>query len=114
VVNEAHTPANAAGIVFDMVQPRMAAMWHCHVIDGYIDPVFEDVAKKYSGPATLCQDLTVFNVTPGAVVARQALVNAVQQATIGPSDNEYKLDGAPHPNPAWWADAEIDWQSMLT
>jgi ribonuclease Z len=114
VVNEAHTPANAAGIVFDMVQPRMAAMWHCHVVDGYIDPVFEDVAKTYSGPVTLCQDLTVFNITPGAVVTRQALVNPVQQATIGPSDNEYALDGTPHPNPAWWADAAIDWQSMLT
>ena len=114
VVNEAHTPANAAGIVFDMVQPRMAAMWHCHVVDDYIDAVFEDVASTYSGPATLCQDLTVFNVTPGAVVARQAMVNPVQQATIGPSDNEYALDGKPHPNPAWWADAAIDWQSMLT
>lgn len=50
VVNGAHTPANAAGIVFDMVQPRMAAMWHCHVVDGYIDPIFEDVANTYSGP----------------------------------------------------------------
>jgi hypothetical protein len=114
VVNEAHTPANAAGIVFEMVQPRMAAMWHCHVVEGYIDSVFEDVAKKYSGPVTLSQDLTVFNVTPGAVVTRQALINPVQQATIGPSDNEYALDGTPHPNPAWWADAAIDWQSMLT
>jgi ribonuclease Z len=113
VVNDAHTPANAAGIVFDMVRPRMAAMWHCHVIDGYIDPVFESAASSHSGPMTLCQDLTVFNITPGAVVARQAEINPVQQATIGPSDNEYTLDGEPHPHPTWWADAAIDWQSML-
>jgi ribonuclease Z len=113
VVNEAHTPANAAGIVFDMVRPRMAAMWHCHVIDGYIDPVFESVHTSHAGPTTLCQDLTVFNVTPGAVITRQAVINPVQQATIGPSDNQYALDGAPHPNPAWWADAAIDWQSLL-
>jgi ribonuclease Z len=114
VVNEAHTPPDAAAIVFDMVQPRMAAMWHCHVVEGYIDPVFEGVRAGYSGPVTLCQDLTVFNVTPGAVVTRQAAISLVQQATIGPSDNEYALDGDPHPNPVWWADAAIDWQSMLT
>ncbi len=112
VVNEAHTPANAAGLVFDMVQPKMAAMWHCHVIDGYIDPVFDGVRVAYSGPATLCQDLTVFNVTPGAVIARQAVVDPVQQAVIGPSDTERTLV-EPLPSPTWWADAAIDWQSKL-
>jgi ribonuclease Z len=113
VVNDAHTPPDAAGIVFEMVQPRMAGMWHCHVVDGYIDPVFETLRATYAGPATLCQDLTVFNVTPGAVVTRQAKVNLVQQATIGPSNNEYRLDGDPHPDPDWWKDAAIDWQSMV-
>jgi len=113
VVNEAHTPPDAAAIVFGMVQPRMAAMWHCHVVEGYIDPVFEGVRAGYFGPVTLCQDLTVFNVTPGAVVTRQAAISLVQQATIGPSENEYTVDGEPHPNPGWWADATIDWQSML-
>ena len=113
VVNEAHTPANAAGLVFDMVRPKMAAMWHCHVVDGYIDPVFESVAGTYSGPVTLCQDLTVFNVTPGAVVARQAQVDPVQATVIGPSDTE-RIVAEPHPIPAWWADAAIDWQAKLT
>lgn len=113
VVNEAHTPPDAAAIVFGMVEPRMAAMWHCHVVEGYIDPVFEGVRAGYSGPVALCQDLTVFNVTPGAVVTRQAAISLVQQATIGPSENEYMVDGEPHPNPGWWADATIDWQSML-
>jgi len=114
VVNGAHTSARAAGIVFEMVQPRMAGMWHCHVFDGYIDPVFEDVAKAYSGPVTLCQDLTVFNVTPDAVVTRQAMINPVQPVAVGPSDTPYTLDGTPHANPSWWAEAAIDWQSMLT
>jgi ribonuclease Z len=112
VVNEAHTPPNAAGIVFNMVEPRMAAMWHTHVIDGYIEPVFDTLRTTYSGPATLCQDLTVFNVTPGAVEARQAQVSLVEQATIGPSENEFVLD-APHPDPTWWADAAINWQEQL-
>ena len=112
VVNEAHTPADAAGLVFDMVQPKMAAMWHCHVIDGFIDSVFESVRVAYSGPATLCQDLTVFNVTPGAVIARQAAVDPVQQAVVGLSDTDRTLV-EPLPSPTWWADAAIDWQSKL-
>jgi ribonuclease Z len=112
VVNTAHTPAEAAGLVFEMVQPRMAGMWHCHVIDGYIEQIFDDVQKAYSGAATLCQDLTVFNVTAGAVEARQAQVSPVQQAVIGPSDHERTLD-TPKPAPTWWADAAIDWQAKV-
>jgi ribonuclease Z len=113
VVNEGHTPANAAGLVFDMVQPKMAAMWHCHVIDGFIDPVFDGVRTTYPGAVTLCQDLTVFNITPNAVIARQADVNLAQSAVIGPSDTERVL-AKRLPSPKWWADAAIDWQSKLT
>ncbi len=92
IVNDAHTPADAAGVVFDMVQPKMAGMWHCHVVDGYIDSVFDGVRKNYSGAATLCQDLTVFNVTPGAVSARQAIIDPVQQAVIGTSATDRTVD----------------------
>ena len=112
VVNDAHTPADAAGVVFDMVRPRMAAMWHCHVLDGYIDQVFDSMGSAYSGATTLCQDLTVFNVTSGAVVARQAEVNPVQQAALGPSETEFVLDERPS-SPDWWRRSEIDWQSKL-
>ena len=112
VVNEGHTPANAAGVVFDMVRPKMAAMWHCHVVDGYIDPVFEGVRQSYSGPATLCQDLTIFNVRSGSVTARQAKIDPMQQAVLGPSATEREL-GTPLPSPTWWADVAIDWQSTL-
>jgi ribonuclease Z len=113
VVNEGHTPANAAGLVFDMVQPKMAAMWHCHVIDGFIDPVFDGVRATYTGAVTLCQDLTVFNVTPNAVIARQADVNLAQSAVVGPSDTDRVL-AERLPSPTWWADAAIDWQSKLS
>ncbi|MGI9585864.1 MAG: guanitoxin biosynthesis MBL fold metallo-hydrolase GntH [Acidimicrobiia bacterium] len=112
VVNDGHTPANAAGLVFDMVQPKMAAMWHTHVVDGYIDNVFESLRTTYSGPATLCQDLTVFNVTPAAVTARQAEINLAQQAVVGPSNTARTL-ADPLPSPTWWPDAAIDWQSKI-
>ena len=112
VVNGGHTPANAAGMVFDMVKPKMAAMWHCHVIDGFIDPVFAGVRRTYSGAVTLCQDLTVFNVTPDAVIARQAEVNLAQSAVIGSSETDRVLAEC-LPSPTWWADAAIDWQAKL-
>lgn len=113
VVNHAHTPPQAAGLVFEMVGPRMAAMWHTHVIDGYVEPVFESLQTQYRGPATLCQDLTIFNVTADAVTARQAQVDPMQQAVMGPSKNAFTIsDPLPTP-PAWWADAAIDWPSML-
>jgi hypothetical protein len=96
-----------------MVKPRMAAVWHCHVVDGYLDPVFDGVRSTYSGPATLCQDLTVFNITPKAVIARQAQVSAVEPAVVGPSETE-RVVGKPPDPPAWWADASIDWQKKLS
>lgn len=108
VVNEAHTPARAAGMVFDMIGPRMAAMWHCHVVDGYIEPVFEAVAETYGGAAVLSQDLTVFDVSTDAVTARQASVDPVALTVVGPSETERRLDER-NPSPEWWKDAAIDW-----
>lgn len=114
VVNEAHTSALAAGVVFDMVRPRMAAMWHCHVVDGYIEPVFDDLRRSYSGPATLCQDLTVFNVTAEAVTARQTQVDWVAGAEIGPSDTDRQITSEPHPQPGWWDNVAIDWRAAIS
>lgn len=114
VVNTAHTPAKAAGLVFDMIKPKMGALWHCLIVDGFIEPIFEDVQSTYSGAVTLCQDLTVFNVTPGGVEARMARVNPVQGVMVGPSNTEPSIDPtAATPPPAWWAGAAIDWQSKL-
>jgi ribonuclease Z len=110
VINEGHTPSYATGIVFDMVKPRMAAMWHCQVIEGYIDIVFDEMVRAYTGPATLCQDLTVFNVTADAVTARQSEVDWVASAVVGPSETE-RVVGTPRPLPTWWKDAAIDWQT---
>ena len=112
VINEGHTPANAAGMVFDMVKPRMAAMWHTAVVDRYIEDVFESLRTTYSGPATLCQDLTIFNVTPAAITTRQATIDWTQQAVVGTSVTERSY-AQRRPSPDWFADAYIDWQAKL-
>jgi ribonuclease Z len=52
------------------------------------------------------QDLTIFNITPEAVVARQ--VQPVPQAVAIPGESTLELtyDRRPEP-PPWWAEAII-------
>ena len=75
VVNELHTPAKAAGVIFELTQPKMAVMYHTWVTEETIRPLFDDLRIPYLGPVTLAQDLTVFNITTESIVVRQALVN---------------------------------------
>ncbi|WP_407342117.1 hypothetical protein [Pengzhenrongella phosphoraccumulans] len=60
---------------------------------------------QYDGPVVIAQDLTVFNLTKDAVVARQASVDPTAWPVLGPTI----VTGppmAPLPQPlAWWADA---------
>jgi ribonuclease Z len=112
VVNHGHTTAAAAGVVFGEIGPKMAAMWHCQVIEGFIEPIFAQAARGFDGPTVLCQDLTVFNVTEGGVTARQAQVAPVTKKVIGASDTERLIDPKPVP-PGWWREASMDWRRML-
>jgi len=68
VVNELHTTAKAAGVVFELTQPKMAVMYHTWVTDETISPLFDDLRIPYLGPVTLAQDLTVFNITPDSIL----------------------------------------------
>ena len=87
----------------------MAAMWHCLVVEGHIEPVFADVALAHDGAVTICQDLTIFNVTAAAVTARQAQISPVAPTVVGPSATPRAL-GTPLPPPGWWKDAALDWR----
>jgi len=75
IVNEIHTPPKAAGVVFELTQPKMAVMYHVWVTEETIPTIFDDLRIPYLGPVTLAQDLTVFNLTPDSIVVRQALVD---------------------------------------
>jgi ribonuclease Z len=72
-----------------------------------VDVVFDEVGANYRGPVTITQDLTVFNVTEQAVVARQASVNDAASPVHGPSQTNPAPEPMPAP-PAWWADALLD------
>jgi ribonuclease Z len=102
----AHTVPEQMGKILDRTQPRMGALWHLDLTPG-VEAVFEELGAHYQGPVTITQDLTVFNVTEEAVVARQATVNDAAPPVHGPSKSSPAPDPMPAP-PAWWADALLD------
>jgi len=99
----AHTIPEQMGKILDLTRPRMGALWHLDVTPG-VDAVFEEVNANYNGPVAVSQDLTVFNVTKDAVIARQAKVNDAAPPVHGPSRTSPVLDPQPTP-PAWWSEA---------
>jgi ribonuclease Z len=102
----AHTVPDQMGKILDLARPRMGALWHLDITPG-VDAVFEEISASYSGPVTVTQDLTVFNVTQDAVIARQAKVNDAAPPVHGPSQTSPALDPQPAP-PAWWTGALLD------
>ena len=113
VVNEIHTPAKAAGVIFELTQPKMAVMYHTWVNEDTITPVFDELRIPYLGPATLAQDLTVFNITPDSIVVRQALVDYAPWPIV-PEESAHaeKSDDIPV-LPEWLSDAKIDVEEAI-
>jgi ribonuclease Z len=67
--------------------------------------VFSELGAVYDGPVVQTQDLTVFNVTKEAMVARQAKVSDQLPPIPGVPRVPYKpVEPTP---PAWWAEALI-------
>jgi ribonuclease Z len=83
VVNQSHTSPAMAGKVFKGVGARMSVMWHLAVDHETVGPAYQDMRSQYDGPATIAQDLTVFNITKNAVVTRQAIIDPVAWPVIG-------------------------------
>ncbi|MFO7571720.1 MAG: guanitoxin biosynthesis MBL fold metallo-hydrolase GntH [Gaiellaceae bacterium] len=104
-LNAAHTSPAAAGKVFELVRPRMAGLIHTFLTPQVIPMIFAELHTVYEGPVVQTQDLTVFNVTKEAVVARQAQV--VDQ--LPPIAGEQRVAYTPvlPTPPDWWADARI-------
>jgi ribonuclease Z len=104
-LNAAHTSPRAAGKVFGLVRPRMAGLWHTFLSPQVIPLMFSELRAVYDGPVVQTQDLTVFNVTRDAIVARQARV--IDQ--LPPIAGEQRVAYTPvaPPPPDWWADALI-------
>jgi len=104
-INRAHTSPKAAGKVFGLVTPRVAALWHTLLSPEVISLVISELGSVYNGPVVLTQDLTVFNVTKEAVVTRQAK----QFDHLPPTPGKQRMAYTPVavPPPDWWAEALI-------
>jgi len=111
ILNQAHTSPRGAGKVFDLVKPRMAGLWHTQISSGTVPLIFEDLRRVYDGPVVQTQDLTVFNITKEAVVARQAEIQ-LQPAPV-PGKPVSEPAARPPEQPAWWADALIPLDDVL-
>ena len=107
IVNGAHTSPAMAGMVFERAGARMSAMWHLAVDHDTVGPVFSEMRTKHDGPVVISQDLTVFNLTKDAVVARQGTLNPFAWPVVGKSLEQGPPMNAPLEPPAWWADALI-------
>jgi ribonuclease Z len=104
-LNAAHTSPSAAGKVFGLVKPRMAGLWHTLLSPQVIHLVFTELSAVYDGPVVQTQDLTVFNITQEAVVARQAQV--MDQLPPIPGQQRMAFTPVALTPPAWWAEALI-------
>lgn len=104
-LNAAHTSPSAAGKVFGLVRPRMAGLWHTFLSPQVIPLIFAELGAVYDGPVVQTQDLTVFNVTAEAVVARQAQV-VDQLPPIAGEQRVAYTPVLPEP-PEWWAEQRI-------
>ncbi len=104
-LNAAHTSPKAAGKVFGLVKPRVAALYHTLLSPQIIQMVFSELGSVYNGPVVQTQDLTVFNVTKEAVVARQ--VKQFDQLPPTPGVQRVAFKPVPVPPPDWWAEAII-------
>ena len=104
-LNAAHTSPTAAAKVFSLVKPRMAGLWHTLLSPQIISLIFSELGAVYDGPVVQTQDLTVFNVTKEAVVARQAQV--IDQLPPIPGKQRVAYTSVLPTPPAWWAEALI-------
>jgi ribonuclease Z len=104
-LNAVHTSPRAAGKVFGLVKPRMAGLWHTLLTPQVIHLLHLELGSVYDGPVVQTQDLTVFNITKEAVVARQAKVS--DQLPPIPGEQRVAFTPIAVKPPDWWADALI-------
>ena len=91
--------------MFGLVKPRMAGLWHTLLSPQVIPLIFSELGAVYDGPVVQTQDLTVFNVTKEAVVARQAQV--LDQLPPIPGEPRVAYTPVAPTPPDWWAEALI-------
>ena len=111
IINMAHTSPRAAGKVFDLTKPRMAGLWHTMLSPTVPAALITELRKVYDGPVVQTQDLTVFDITAEAIVARQARIDPQPSPIAG----EQRAADPPVAVavPDWWAEEKIPIDDVL-
>ena len=108
IVNGVHTSPAMAGKVFARAGARMSVMWHLAVDHETVGlGVHARCAPATTARSSIAQDLTVFNITKDAIVARQAIIDPFAWPVVGPTVITGPPMNPPPEPPAWWADALI-------
>ena len=81
-----------AGRVFARAGARMSVMWHLAVDHETVGPVFARCAPSTTARSTIAQDLTTFDITKDAVVARQATIDPFAWPVVGPTTDHRPAD----------------------
>jgi ribonuclease Z len=84
----------------------MAGLWHTLLSPQVIAMIFAELRAGYDGPVVQTQDLTVFNVTKEAMVARQAQV--LEQLPPTPGTQRAPFAPTAVAPPEWWARIPLD------
>lgn len=105
IVNAVHTSPAMAGKVFAAAGAKMSVMWHLAVDHETVAAAYPEMRTQYEGPVTIAQDLTVFNLTAGGILTRQAVADPCPWPVVGPTTISGPPMNAPHQPPAWWAEA---------
>ena len=83
----------------------LSVMWHLAVDHATVGSAITEMRTQYDGPVTIAQDLTVFDITEEAVVARQAKVDPTAWPVVGPTQVSGPPVSKPLDPPSWWAEA---------
>ncbi|NOD35085.1 MULTISPECIES: guanitoxin biosynthesis MBL fold metallo-hydrolase GntH [unclassified Ruegeria] len=71
VATVVHTPPDACGKLFAMIEPRHAIAYHTFADFDIAPDTIAAIRKTYDGPLTLAQDMLVWNVSEDAVSVRE-------------------------------------------
>jgi len=79
-----HTMPDELGRIFSIAKPGLGVGFHYTLGDAMIDDAFKRMATTYDGPWMLAHDLSVINVTPEQIVARQAKTSLLADVPEAP------------------------------
>jgi len=105
-----HTPPDAAGVVFDMTNPKLAVLYHVILTQEVITESFELLRTTYDGPSLYAEDLVTINVTPDYIISRPTEIVKNPYPTYKNVDGE--IEGSEFTISEWLEDARIDWKSI--